>query len=62
MTVSRKATWSLRVVALLYLTVLLLLPLVVVFGKTFEHGFSYAWGWMTTRCSLHQYCSGQRPR
>ncbi len=52
MTVSRKATWSLRIVALLYLTILLLLPLVVVFGKTFEHGFSYAWSWMTTPAAI----------
>ena len=52
MTVSRKATWSLRIVALLYLTILLLLPLVVVFGKTFEHGLSYAWGWMTTPAAI----------
>jgi sulfate transport system permease protein len=52
MTISRKATWSLRVVALLYLTVLLLLPLVVVFGKTFEHGLGYAWAWMTTPAAV----------
>jgi sulfate/thiosulfate transport system permease protein len=52
MTVSRKATWSLRAIALLYLTVLLLLPLVVVFSKTFEHGFSAAWGWMTTPAAI----------
>ena len=38
MTVSRSHL-SLRSIALLYLRVLLLLPLVVVFGKTFEHGF-----------------------
>jgi sulfate transport system permease protein len=33
---------------MLYLLLLLLLPLGVVFGRTFEHGFSTAWGWMTT--------------
>jgi sulfate/thiosulfate transport system permease protein len=52
MTMSRKARWSLRGIALLYLTLLLLLPLVVVFGRTFEHGFSAAWGWMTTPAAI----------
>jgi len=46
--ISRRTSWSLRGIALLYLLVLLLLPLGVVFGRTFEHGFSAAWGWMTT--------------
>ena len=48
MLISRKARWSLRAVALLYLALLLLLPVAVVFIKTFEHGFSVAWAWMTT--------------
>ena len=48
MLISRRTSWSLRGIALLYLLVLLLLPLGVVFGRTFEHGFSAAWGWMTT--------------
>jgi sulfate transport system permease protein len=39
-------------VALLYLLVLLLLPVGVVFFKTFEHGFSVAWGWMTTPAAI----------
>ena len=52
MRTSKKATWSLRTVALLYLTVLLLLPLVVVFYKTFQHGFGAAWGWMTTPAAI----------
>ena len=46
MTITRRTKLSLRTVALLYLTLLLLLPLGVVFGRTFEHGFSVAWGWM----------------
>ena len=33
---------------LLYLTLLLLLPLGVVFGRTFQHGFGTAWDWITT--------------
>jgi sulfate transport system permease protein len=42
----------LRAVALLYLLALLILPVVVVFFKTFEHGFGVAWGWMTTPAAI----------
>ena len=41
-----------RAVALLYLTVLLLLPLGVVFVRTFEHGAGVAWNWMTTPAAV----------
>jgi sulfate/thiosulfate transport system permease protein len=47
-TLSRPTTLSLRALALLYLLLLLLLPLGVVFWRTFEHGFGTAWSWMTT--------------
>jgi sulfate transport system permease protein len=50
--ISRRAKLSLRSVALLYLLVLLLLPLGVVFFKTFEHGFGVAWAWMTTPAAV----------
>jgi sulfate transport system permease protein len=50
--VSRSATLSLRVVALLYLAALLLLPLGVVFVRTFEHGAGVAWSWMTTPAAV----------
>jgi sulfate transport system permease protein len=50
--ISRRATLSLRALALLYLTLLLLLPLVVIFGRTFEHGVGAAWGWMTTPAAV----------
>jgi sulfate/thiosulfate transport system permease protein len=50
--VSRPATLSLRAVALLYLTALLLLPLGVVFVRTFEHGLGVAWSWMTTPAAI----------
>jgi sulfate transport system permease protein len=46
---------SLRTVALLYLAVLLLLPLGVVFFRTFEHGFGVAWGWMTTPAAVSAF-------
>jgi sulfate/thiosulfate transport system permease protein len=50
--ISRGARLSLRTGALLYLLVLLILPVVVVFFKTFEHGFGVAWGWMTTPAAV----------
>jgi sulfate/thiosulfate transport system permease protein len=50
--ISRRARLSLRTVALLYLTVLLLLPIGVVFVRTFEHGVGTAWGWITTPAAV----------
>jgi sulfate transport system permease protein len=50
--ISRRSRWSLRSLALLYLLLLLLLPVGVVFEKTFEHGFSVAWAWMTTPAAI----------
>jgi sulfate transport system permease protein len=53
--ISRRATLSLRAIALLYLALLLLLPLAVVFGRTFEHGVSAAWGWMSTPAAVNAF-------
>jgi sulfate/thiosulfate transport system permease protein len=50
--ISRRATLSLRGVALLYLALLLLLPVVVVFWRTFEHGVGTAWSFMTTPAAI----------
>jgi sulfate transport system permease protein len=50
--ISRKARLSLRTLALLYLLLLLLLPVGVVFYTTFQHGFSAAWGYMTTPAAI----------
>jgi sulfate transport system permease protein len=50
--VSRGATLSLRAVALGYLLLLLLLPLAVVFGRTFQHGLGAAWAWVTTPAAI----------
>jgi sulfate/thiosulfate transport system permease protein len=50
--ISRKGNWGLRAVALLYLGLLLILPVVVVFIKTFEHGFGTAWSYMTTPAAI----------
>jgi sulfate transport system permease protein len=43
---------SLRAVALGYLLLLLLLPLAVVFGRTFQHGLGAAWAWVTTPAAI----------
>jgi sulfate transport system permease protein len=53
--ISRRATLSLRGIALLYLTLLLLLPLGVVFVRTFEHGVGAAWSWMTTPAAVSAF-------
>ena len=55
MRISRPATLSLRAVALLYLALLLLLPLGVVFVRTFEHGIGTAWGWITTPAAVSAF-------
>jgi sulfate transport system permease protein len=53
--VSRRARLSLRAVALLYLALLLLLPVGVVFERTFEHGFGTAWSWVTTPAAISAF-------
>ena len=55
MLISRRTTLSLRSVAIVYLVLLLLLPVGVVFVRTFEHGFSAAWGWMTTPAAVSAF-------
>jgi sulfate transport system permease protein len=52
MTLTRRWALSLRAAALLYLLILLLLPLGVVFFRTFEHGVGTAWGYMTTPAAV----------
>jgi sulfate/thiosulfate transport system permease protein len=49
---SRRAKLSLRAIALSYLLMLLILPVGIVFGKTFEHGFGTALTWMTTPAAV----------
>jgi len=50
--ISRRSTLSLRAVALLYLALLLLLPVGVVFWRTFEHGVGTAWSFMSTPAAV----------
>ncbi len=52
MSVSRRTRLSLRAVALLYLGLMLVLPVGVVFWRTFEHGVGTAWGWMSTPAAI----------
>jgi sulfate/thiosulfate transport system permease protein len=52
LSLNRGTRLSLRTVALLYLAALLVVPIVVIFIKTFEHGFSTAWGYMTTPAAI----------
>src|SRR5437868_4246387 len=52
MRISASAKLSLRTIAVVYLAVLLLVPLGLVFYRTFQHGFSEAWGWMTTPAAI----------
>lgn len=55
MTSSRRARLALRAVALAYLTVLLVLPVGMVFGRALEHGLGAAWGWVTTPAAISAF-------
>ena len=53
MTVDRPTRIGLRVVALLYLGLLLLIPVGVVFYRTFEKGVGAVWDSVTTPAAIH---------
>jgi sulfate transport system permease protein len=55
MTVDRPSRIGLRIVALGYLAALLLIPVGVVFYRTFEHGFSAFWESITTPAAIHAF-------
>ncbi len=55
MTVDRPTRIGLRIVALGYLAALLLIPVGVVFYRTFEHGFSAFWASITTPAAIHAF-------
>jgi sulfate transport system permease protein len=52
---SRGPRWGLRSVALLYLALLLLIPLIAVFWRTFEHGISEPLDAVTSEDGLHAF-------
>jgi sulfate transport system permease protein len=55
MSFSRPTTLGLRVLALGYLAVLLLVPVGLVFYRTFEHGVGAVWDSVTTPAAIHAF-------
>jgi sulfate transport system permease protein len=55
MTVDRPTRIGLRVVALLYLAALLLIPVGIVFYRTFQHGVGAFWDSITTPAAIHAF-------
>jgi sulfate transport system permease protein len=55
MRVSRRTTLSVRAIALIYLTLILLLPVGLIFVKTFEHGFGAFWSSITTPAAVSAF-------
>jgi sulfate transport system permease protein len=53
MTIDRRPRLLLRCLALGYLAVLLLLPVALVFWRTFEHGLAPVWDAITTPAAIH---------
>jgi sulfate transport system permease protein len=53
MSVDRRTRIGLRVLALGYLAVLLLVPVGLVFYRTFEHGLGFVWASITTPAAIH---------
>lgn len=52
MKVSPLARIGLRTIALLYLVALLLVPLALIFWRSFEHGIVQFWDWITTPAAI----------
>ncbi len=55
MVVERRWRIGLRTIALGYLTVLLLVPVGVVFYRTFEHGIAAGWDSVTTPAAIRAF-------
>lgn len=55
MTVERPARWGLRAVALAYLAILLLVPVGLVFYRTFEPGLGAVWDSITTPAAVSAF-------
>lgn len=52
MKISRFPRLTLRVIALLYLFVLLVVPVALIFYRSFEHGIAQFWDWITTPAAI----------
>lgn len=55
MRVSRRSQLSLRALALAYLLVLLIIPLAIIFYRTFEHGVGDVWSSITTPAAVSAF-------
>jgi sulfate/thiosulfate transport system permease protein len=52
---SRRARWGLRTIALVYLSALLIVPVGMIFFRTFEHGLSEPLDAVTSGAGLHAF-------
>ncbi|WAC55996.1 sulfate ABC transporter permease subunit CysW [Gordonia sp. SL306] len=52
MKVSRTTRYTLRAIALLYLFILLVVPVGLIFWRSFEHGLGQFWEWITTPAAI----------
>ncbi|MFT4043300.1 MAG: sulfate ABC transporter permease subunit CysW [Gordonia sp. (in: high G+C Gram-positive bacteria)] len=52
MKLSAVSRYGLRTIALLYLFILLLVPVGLIFWRSFEHGFVQFWEWITTPAAI----------
>ena len=55
MTVDRRGRWLLRLIAFGYLAVLLVVPVGLVFYRTFEHGVAAVWDSITTPAAVSAF-------
>jgi len=52
MKLSAKTRYGLRAIALIYLFVLLIVPVALIFWRSFEHGLGQFWDWITTPAAI----------
>ncbi|GAA1481042.1 sulfate ABC transporter permease subunit CysW [Gordonia sinesedis] len=52
MRLSALTRYGLRTIALVYLFVLLIVPVALIFWRSFEHGFGQFWEWITTPAAI----------
>ncbi|MGC4960114.1 sulfate ABC transporter permease subunit CysW [Gordonia sp. DT218] len=52
MKVSRTTRYTLRTIALLYVFILLVVPVGLIFWRSFEHGLGQFWEWITTPAAI----------
>ena len=52
MKLSATTRYGLRTIALVYLFVLLIVPVALIFWRSFEHGLGQFWEWITTPAAI----------